>query len=109
MDALAERIRASMEFPYTDMCYAASEAYYHLAGGKEAGLTPVYMPEPIPSDEKHWAVRLASGEILDLTVEQYDGLLPDYSLAKGCGFMTKGPSRRAQALIATLDERAERQ
>ena len=39
MNELAERIRAAMTPPYTDMCYAASEAYYHLAGGRAAGIT----------------------------------------------------------------------
>jgi hypothetical protein len=103
MDVLAQRIKAAMKWPYMDMCYAASEAYYHLAGGKAAGLTPVYMPEPVPSSEKHWAIRMPDGQILDLTVEQYGGLRPDYSLAKGCGFMTRRPSARARALIDSLD------
>lgn len=102
MDKLASRIRAAMEYPYTDMCYAASEVYYHLAGGKDAGLTPVYMPEPVPSEEKHWAIRMPDASILDLTVEQYGGLTPDYSQAKGCGFLTKGPSKRACNLLERL-------
>lgn len=91
-----------MDYPYTDMCYAASEAYYHLAGGKEAGLTPVYMPEPVPSDEKHWAIRMPDGSMLDLTAEQYGGLIPDYSQAKGCGFLTKQPSKRTCVLLEDL-------
>lgn len=99
---LADRIRATMKSPYTGMCYAASEAYYHLAGGKAAGLTPVYMPEPAghgDGSEKHWALRTADGAIIDLTVEQYGGDLPDYSLAKGCGFLTREPSAAARALL----------
>lgn len=99
MQNLEERIRAVMQPPYTDMCYAASEAYFHLAGGKAAGLVPVHMPEPVPSDEKHWAVRHPDGTIVDLTVEQYGGLMPDYSKARGCGFLSSRPSKRGQALI----------
>ena len=103
MDVLAERIRAAMDPPYTGMCYAASEAYYHLAGGKDAGLTPVHMPEPDGSmEERHWALRTAGGEFIDLTVEQYGGLIPDYAAAIGCGFMTRAPSRRGQALIDVI-------
>lgn len=89
-----------MEYPYTDMCYAASEAYYHLAGGKEAGLTPVYMP--VPGLRQHWAIREADGTITDLTVEQFGGLMPDYDRAIGCGFLTKQPSKRACALLEDL-------
>jgi hypothetical protein len=96
---LASRIQAAMTYPYTDMCYTASEAYYHLSGGKNSGLTPVYMPEPVPSNQKHWALRQRDGTIIDLTAAQYGGLQPDYSKAKGCGFMTRHPSKAAQALI----------
>ena len=92
-----------MEPPYTGMCYAASEAYYHLAGGKAAGLTPVHMAEPDGgTEERHWALRRSDGRIIDLTVEQYDGLLPDYEQAKGCGFLTREPSARARMLIEKL-------
>jgi hypothetical protein len=101
-DLLAMKIREAMEFPYTGMCYVASEAYYHLAGGRAAGLTPVWMPEPVASDEKHWAIRRADGSILDLTSEQYGELSPDYKSARGCGFLTKTPSKRTQAFLETM-------
>lgn len=106
MDALAVEIRAVMEHPYTDMCYAASEAYYHLAGASQADLTPVHMPEPDGSTaQRHWALRRSDGSILDLTVEQFGGIQPDYGQAKGCGFMTRKPSKRAATLIAAVEGR----
>lgn len=99
-DTLALEVRAAMQHPYTDMCYAASEAYYHLAGAKASGLTPVHMPEPDGSTrQRHWALRRPYGTILDLTVEQFGGVRPDYAQAVGCGFMTKLPSKRGQAVI----------
>jgi len=105
MDALASEIRAVMTYPYTDMCYAASEAYYHWAGGSQADLTPVHMPEPDGSTaQRHWALRRSDGTILDLTIEQFGGIAPDYSQAKGCGFMTRQPSKRAAALISAVEQ-----
>lgn len=104
MNRIARRIRAAMDPPYTGMCYVASEAYYHALGGRSAGLTPVHMPEPDGSTgERHWAIRTSAGDIIDLTAEQYGPLRPDYSQARGCGFMTKRPSRAARALMDRAD------
>lgn len=100
---IAQRIRAVMTPPYTAMCYAASEAYYHACGGKAAGFTPVHMPQPNgDTSERHWAVRDSAGNIIDLTAEQYGDLTPDYSLARGAGFLPVnggGPSRRGRELM----------
>ena len=79
-------------------CYAASEALYHLLGGKSAGLTP-----QVGRDENgtHWWLKDKSGKILDPTAGQFTikGKKPPYENGKSCGFLTKNPSKRAQKII----------
>lgn len=79
-------------------CYAASEAYYHLRGGKEAGLKPMRMRH---AGITHWWID-DNGEVVDITACQFVPLdFPDldYSKGVGCGFLTKGPSRRAAEIM----------
>lgn len=89
-------------------CYAASEALYHILGGKEAGWTPmrVGLLHPNGARETHWFIKHASGLILDPAVKQFDSPewwpRPDYSKAIGSGFLTKHPSKRAFDLIQRL-------
>lgn len=84
-------------------CYVASEALYHLLGGKRAGWTP--MRVRVTCKETHWFLKHRSGLILDPTRRQF---LPrkltayTYSLAVGSGFLTKRPSRRARALMERI-------
>jgi hypothetical protein len=51
--------------------------------------------------DTHWFLRHDNGTILDATVSQFR-TAPDYTKARGCGFLTKQPSRRAAALLRTL-------
>jgi hypothetical protein len=79
-------------------CYVTSEALYHLLGGKTAGWKPMNMHTETDS---HWFLLHESGLILDATAHQFD--LPlDYSKAKGRGFLTKAPSKRARELMNIL-------
>jgi len=82
----------------TGPCYPASEALYHRLGGKSAGLTPMRIThEGVP----HWYLRWeVAGETyyLDPTSTQFETPVP-YEQGKGCGFLTKEPSRRARALL----------
>lgn len=80
-------------------CYVTSEALYHLLGGKEAGWKAMHVPF---GGDTHWFLRHSSSMILDPTVSQFKGRLPPYLLAKGSGFLTKEPSKRARALMDTL-------
>lgn len=81
-------------------CYVASEALYHLMGGKAAGWVPINGKHEGVS---HWALR--NGRlIVDVTVSQFD-TVPDYSTFKGKGFLTKEPSRRAARLMEKIQER----
>lgn len=79
-------------------CYVASEAAYHLLGGKKAGWKPMHMKT---STDTHWFLKHKSGLILDLTANQFK-TKPDYSQGIGSGFLTKQPSKRAQKLMQTL-------
>lgn len=81
-------------------CYVASEAAYYLLGGKEEGWKPMHMTY---LGRSHWFLKHESGFILDLTYNQFKGKL-DYSKARGTGFLTKNPSRRARTLIIRIRE-----
>jgi hypothetical protein len=92
---------------YAGHCYAAAEALFHMLGGRAKGWLPCVLsnrtwPEGLDEGETHWFIRHdKSGEILDPTEAQFDGPVP-YALATGCGFLTKGPSRRAAVIIQRL-------
>lgn len=78
----------------TDKCYVVSELLYHALGGKEAGWKPMQMQHEGAS---HWFLRHADGTILDATVTQFE-TVPDYTVARGKGFLTKSASARTRAL-----------
>lgn len=81
-------------------CYVASEALYHLMGGKAAGWTPMRMRH---LGDTHWFLKNHLGVIVDASARQFRGKpKPDYGKAIGAGFLTKKPSRRARALMRTL-------
>jgi 2-polyprenyl-3-methyl-5-hydroxy-6-metoxy-1,4-benzoquinol methylase len=80
-------------------CYAASEALYHLLGGKASGLVPMNGKDS--NGVVHWWLRSKDSRVIDPTATQYTsiGLNPPYEAGKGGGFLTKEPSRRAQTII----------
>ncbi len=81
--------------PLAGHCYVASEAFFHLAGGQER-FTPMVTRVP---GGTHWFLKdKETGEIVDLTAGQFDFAV-DYESARGTGFLTKSPSRRAQEVI----------
>jgi hypothetical protein len=90
-------------------CYAASEALYHMLGGKDAGLVP--MTGRDANGVSHRWLRSKDGRIIDATATQYTsiGLNPPYENGKGGGFLPAGkapagtPSRRAQTIIDRVD------
>lgn len=90
-----------MTFESRGNCYVASEALYHLLGGKKAGWTPVFMNTRATGN--HWFLKHESGLILDATSQQFKrGIKPDYSRGRSRGFLTRRPSRRAQQLMNDL-------
>lgn len=79
-------------------CYVTSEALYHLLGGSRAGWYVMHMRH---EGDSHWFLRHASGTILDATAHQFKRK-PNYAEAKGKGFLTRKPSKRAKALMKVL-------
>lgn len=90
-------------------CYVTCEALYHLLGGKKSGWKPMVVKH---EGTTHWfLLKLDLGFvepvysphnfILDPTVRQFK-TRPKYHKARGCGFLTKGPSKRARALMKVL-------
>jgi len=108
--------------PEKGHCAIASEALYHMLGGREAGFMPVvcgYDVDPQggmhygPASgkqgwrrETHWWVRgpkgglRGMGDILDVTAGQYPLSFP-YRFGRNTGFMQpqQKPSKRAQIVI----------
>ena len=99
-------------------CYYASEALYHLLGGKAAGWKPMRIgvndmyeaKHGVPpvnresyGQDTHWFLQHETGMRIDITAQQFpDDLEIPYSKAIGSGFLTKAPSRKATALMDSL-------
>jgi hypothetical protein len=85
--------------PTAGHCYHAAEALWHLLGGEDSDWKPQVHRED--DGVTHWWLRHASGAIADPTAAQYqnDPLPYERGLGKGCGFMTREPSRPARILI----------
>ncbi len=81
--------------PMSGQCYVASEALFHLIGGKGAGWTPMVLRH---EGTTHWFLKHQSGKIVDITASQFRTPVP-YDQARGCGFLTREPSRRAAEVI----------
>ena len=80
-------------------CYAASEAIYHITGADAGPWRPHVMRV---GRATHWFLRHRfTGEVLDPSVRQFQ-TLPSYLRGRGCGFLTKRPSKAAQDLINRL-------
>jgi hypothetical protein len=86
--------------PLSGHCYVASEAYYHLRGGKAAGLHAVNLKHEGVS---HWWVE-DNERIVDITAAQFSSQVP-YEKGRRRGFLTKKPSKRAQVVIDRVLER----
>ena len=79
-------------------CYVASEALYHLLGGKDSGWKPMHMKV---DGESHWFLKHENGTILDATNAQF-AFPPQYENARGKGFLTRTPSERARRLMEEI-------
>lgn len=82
-------------------CYLATEAAYHILGGKRKGWTPQYLK---CQDGSHWFLKHKNGDIFDVTAGQFEDEEIHYHQAIGKGFLTKQPSKRAQKLIAKISK-----
>lgn len=84
-------------------CYVASEALYHMLGGAKAG----WVPQTIQHEGgSHWYLKHKhSGAIIDPTKDQFATPVP-YTNGRGCGFLTKQPSKRTQTVLNRVAEHA---
>lgn len=95
---------------YKGHCYAASEAAFHLLGGSKNGWVPQLLThsrwaEGLSPGETHWFLKNKnSSEIVDPTAEQFHPKVVLHHNAKGCGFLTSFPSKRAQRIIDRVKE-----
>ena len=100
-----------MKTKHRGNCYVTCEALYHLLGGKKNGYMPMVMRH---EGDTHWFLRwedpdhLVSNSMwsrppvyLDPTASQFKSK-PRYSKARGCGFLTKKPSKRAKELMKKM-------
>lgn len=73
-------------------CYAASEALWHILGGKESKwkvmrISPKALGDLVDNEgTSHWFLQHETGVILDPSRQQYNGKLPDYSKAVRAAF-----------------------
>ena len=89
-------------------CYEASETLYHLLGGKEAGLTPMQIRHEGVS---HWYLRWEVGSdtfYIDPTSSQFTYQVP-YRRGTGRGFLTKEPSKAAQAILELVPNKTKQE
>jgi hypothetical protein len=92
-------VRSRKCHPTTGHCYAASEALYHLLGGKNSGYKPAY--GKTKNGNTHWWIVDKNNNILDVTAEQFYffNAKPPYETGIFSGFLTKQPSKRALKII----------
>jgi hypothetical protein len=75
-------------------CYGATEALYFLLGGKDSE----WEVRKISGTPSHWFLKNKNSDtILDITVKQFDGKLPDYSKSRRAAFYPN-MSKRARFL-----------
>jgi hypothetical protein len=113
VDVLARRVAAALSDdlrqpryrgdpnPMRGHCYVATEALYHLIGGAKSGAKPMNVKH---EGDQHWFLRLQDGRIVDVTASQFESPVP-YALARGRGFLTREPSRRALEVIRRVSQR----
>ena len=122
-DVLVERVRTALSadllrgkwrklaisgHPMTGHCYVATEALYHLLGGREGGWQPRMLSfdndrDWGPGGESHWWLENADGRRIAATADQFATPVP-YERGRHKAFVTNArlganPSGRAQTLI----------
>jgi hypothetical protein len=95
-DDLRRRPWKGSPCPVAGHCYVASEALWHALGGAASEWRPKVVRH---EGATHWYLESAEdGLVLDLTGSQFYRM-PPYHKGRGCGFLTKAPSKRARILM----------
>lgn len=90
--------------PYYGHCYAGAEAAFYLLGGSKAGWQARVLR--LPQGGTHWFIEnTRTGDRIDPTALQFKNA-PAYCDAKPIGFLTKKPSKAAQAILSCVRKRA---
>jgi hypothetical protein len=78
--------------------YVAAEAYFHLAGGYDAGLQPMQLKH---RGKSHWWLLDPSGRVIDLTLAHHETSSFPYHRGHRRTFRwtPAGISRRAQTIV----------
>ena len=99
-DLLKPQFKGKSKNRFYGHCYVATECLYHLL---PTHVKSSYKPNILKIEGiTHWFLKNKdTGEILDITSKQFPFKL-DYSKSKGCGFLTKKPSKRTKILISRL-------
>jgi hypothetical protein len=107
-DDAARAVRAVIGRRVAGFCYVASEAVYHLAGGRRSGLTPMVLRvEGKPPVGTHWWLEdrsVSPPRVIDVTAGQFRPPLSrtERRLGRGCEFLTRRPSVAAREIIAAV-------
>ena len=89
---------------YDGFAYPAAEAYFHLAGGYDAGLYPVHLKY---RGKSHWWLVDADRHVIDLTLAPRETSDFPYERGKRRPFRytPAGLSRRAQTIVERVTSR----
>jgi hypothetical protein len=103
--APADKLKREIQAVLTDdldvgqgFAYVAAEAYFHLAGGYDAGLHPMQLRR---RGKSHWWLVDSSGRVIDLTLGPRESSSFPYHRGKRRPFRytPAGISRRAQTIV----------
>jgi hypothetical protein len=83
---------------FDGFAYVAAEAYFHLAGGYDAGLHPMQLKR---RDKSHWWLVDAEGGVIDLTLGPRESSNFPYQQGtrRPFRYTPAGISRRAQTIV----------
>jgi hypothetical protein len=86
---------------YGGFAYPAAEAYFHLAGGYDAGLQPMHLKH---RGKSHWWLVDPSGRVIDLTLAPRETSDFPYHRGKSRPFRytPAGISRRGQTVVERI-------
>jgi len=92
---------------YDGFAYVAAEAYFHLAGGYDAGLCPMQLRH---RGTGHWWLLDSEGKVIDLTLGPRERSNLPYQRGKRRPFRYTplGISRRAKAIVDRVKARRKR-
>jgi hypothetical protein len=105
-DELAQDQYRSGHGRYDGFAYVAAEAYFHLAGGHDAGLQPMQLKH---RGKSHWWLLDHSGRVIDLTLAPRETSSFPYHRGRRRPFRhtPAGISRRAQTIVERISHNRE--